>query len=399
VNWTLIVFKKEWREMLRDKRVKRAMIFGPVFSVALMMMLFGVIFSSVAKATKTNVSVVKGPRDPAVTAFLNALDKGGMKVVDVDSVEAAKKGIAKGDIRLALDFGSGMQEKLSKPEPFVLNAYFDPQEQKAEIALAVIEKATSMSSEGILRGILKEKGVDETFVKPLSVKRNEVKVGESNSSQFLVQLLPYFIVIWAFFGALSSASDIVSGEKERQTLETLLISPAPRNQIAIGKLMALIAASLTATSMAVLSIFVMYYLKLDFLKQMFEHGLGLTLSGLLVIIITLLPTCALFGSILLAITSYAKNTREAQTYLSQASMFVTMPAAFSQIIGFTDFAQSEAVYAIPILNTANVIRNALMGRYDTLGIAITISTGVLLASIAVWYSVKLFNRESILSRI
>jgi hypothetical protein len=211
VNWTLIVFKKEWREMLRDKRVKRAMIFGPVFSVALMMMLFGVIFSSVAKATKTNVSVVKGPRDPAVTAFLNALDKGGMKVVDVDSVEAAKKGIAKGDIRLALDFGSGMQEKLSKPEPFVLNAYFDPQEQKAEIALAVIEKATSMSSEGILRGILKEKGVDETFVKPLSVKRNEVKVGESNSSQFLVQLLPYFIVIWAFFGALSSASDIVSG--------------------------------------------------------------------------------------------------------------------------------------------------------------------------------------------
>ena len=399
MNWILIVFKKEWREMLRDKRVKKAMIFGPVFSVAIMMMLFGVIFSSVAKATKTTISVVKGPRDTAVTAFLGAIEKAGMKVVDVDSVDAAKKGITKGDIRLALDFGQGMEAKLSKPEPFELNAYFDPQEQKAQIALSVIEKATSMSSEGILKGILKEKGVDESFVKPLSVKRNEVKVGESNSSQFLVQLLPYFIVIWAFFGALSSASDIVSGEKERQTLETLLISPAPRNQIAIGKLLALIAASLTATSMAVLSIFVMYYLKLDFLKQMFENGLGLTFSGLLVIIITLIPTCALFGSILLAITSYAKNTREAQTYLSQASMFVTMPAAFSQIIGFTDFAQSEAVYAIPILNTANVIRNALMGRYDALGITITISTGVILASVAVWFSVRLFNKETILSRI
>ena len=399
MNWTLIVFKKEWREMLRDKRVKRAMIFGPVMSVAIMMMLFGVIFSSVAKATKTSVYVVKGPRDAAVSAFLAALDKGGMKVVDVDSVDAAKKGIVKGDIRLALDFGTGMKDKLFKPEPFELNAYFDPQEQKAQIALSVIEKATALTSEEILKGILKEKGVDETFVKPLSVKRNEVKVGESNSSQFLVQLLPYFIVIWAFFGALSSASDIVSGEKERQTLETLLISPAPRNQIAIGKLLALIAASLTATSMAVLSIFMMYYLKLDFLKQMFENGLGLTFSGLLVIIITLIPTCALFGSILLAVTSFAKNTREAQTYLSQASMFVTMPAAFSQIIGFTDFAQSEVVYAIPILNTANVIRNALMGRYDALGITITITTGVILASVAVWFSVRLFNKETILSRI
>ncbi len=399
MNWTLIVFKKEWREMLRDKRVKKAMIFGPVFSVALMLMLFGVIFSSVAKATKSSVYVVKGPRDSAVTAFLGALEKAEMKVIEVDSVDAAKKGIAKGDIRLALDFGEGMENKLAKPEPFVLNAYFDPQEQKAQIALAVIEKATDASSVGILKAILKEKGVDETFVKPLSVKRNEVKVGESSSSQFLVQLLPYFIVIWAFFGALSSASDIVSGEKERQTLETLLISPAPRNQIAIGKLLALIAASLTATTMAVLSIFVMYYLKLPFLQKVFEDGLGLTFSGLLVIIITLIPTCALFGSILLAISSFAKNTREAQTYLSQASMFVTLPAAFSQIIGFTDFAQSMAVYAIPILNTANVIRNALMGRYDAVGIAITISTGVLIASVAVWYSVKLFNRESILSRI
>lgn len=399
MNWTLIVFKKEWREMLRDKRVKRAMIFGPVFSVAIMMMLFGVIFSSVAKATKTSVYVVKGPRDTAVTDFLSLLDKGGMKIIDIDSVETAKQGIKKGDIRLALDFGTGMAESLAQPKPFVFNAYFDPQEQKAQIALSVIEKVSEVKGEGILKGILKEKGVDESFVKPLSVKRNEVKVGESSSSQFLVQLLPYFIVIWAFFGALSSASDIVSGEKERQTLETLLISPAPRNQIAIGKLLALIAASLTATSMAVLSIFLMYYLKLDFLKQMFEKGLGLTLSGLLVIIITLLPTCALFGSILLAITSYAKNTREAQTYLSQASMFVTMPAAFSQIIGFTDFAQSRLVYTIPILNTANVIRNALMGRYDVVGIAITMSIGAVLASIAVWYSVKLFNRESILSRI
>ena len=399
MNWTLIVFKKEWREMLRDKRVKKAMIFGPVFSVALMLMLFGVIFSSVAKATKSSVYVVKGPRDAAVTAFLGALEKAEMKVIEVDSVDAAKKGIAKGDIRLALDFGEGMENKLAKPEPFVLNAYFDPQEQKAQIALAVIEKATDASSVGILKAILKEKGVDETFVKPLSVKRNEVKVGESSSSQFLVQLLPYFIVIWAFFGALSSASDIVSGEKERQTLETLLISPAPRNQIAIGKLLALIAASLTATTMAVLSIFVMYYLKLPFLQKVFEDGLGLTFSGLLVIIITLVPTCALFGSILLAISSFAKNTREAQTYLSQASMFVTLPAAFSQIIGFTDFAQSMAVYAIPILNTANVIRNALMGRYDVVGIGITILTGILIASVAVWYSVKLFNKESILSRI
>lgn len=399
MKWALIVFKKEWREMLRDKRVRRAMFFGPVFSVMITMMLFAVIFSSVEKATKTKIHVVKGTHDPAVDAFLQGLDKAGMKVEEVGSIEEAKKKIEKGDVRLALDFGAGMQSTLSKPAPFVLNAYFDPQEQKSQIALSIIEKVCDKTSEGVLKAILKEKGVDEAFVKPVSVKRNEVKVGETKSSEFLVQLLPYFIVIWAFFGALSSASDLVSGEKERQTLETLLISPAPRNQIAIGKLLALIAASLTATTMALLSIFMLYTLKIGLLQKLFENGLGLTPAGVVVVVITLLPTCALFGSILLAISSFAKNSREAQTYLSQASMFVTLPAAFSQFIGLTDFAQSKAVYLIPILNTANVIRNALMGKYDVVGIVITIATGVVLGSIAVWYSVKLFNRESILSRI
>lgn len=399
MNWAMIVFKKEWREMLRDKRVRKAMIFGPIFSVAITMMLFGIIFSSVEKASKTTIHLIKGPSDPAVDAFRQALTKAGMTVEEVPSVAVAKQKIEKGDIRLALDFGKGMEQTLAKPEPFVLNAYFDPQEQKAQIALSIIDKMASVTSEGVLKGILKAKGVDEAFVKPMSVKRNEVKVGETKSSEFLVQLLPYFIVIWAFFGALSSASDLVSGEKERQTLETLLISPAPRNQIALGKLGALIAASLTATTMALLSIFALYSLKLPALEKLFENGLGLTAAGLFVIVITLIPTCALFGSILLAISSFAKNSREAQTYLSQASMFVTLPAAFSQFIGLTDFAQSKAVYAIPILNTANVIRNALLGKYDVVGITITIVSGIILAATAIWCSVKLFNKETILSRI
>ncbi|MBI1334182.1 MAG: ABC transporter permease subunit [Armatimonadetes bacterium] len=399
MNWALIVFKKEWREMLRDRRVRKAMIFGPIISVVAMMSLFGLIFSSVDKATKTTVYVVEHKPDQAVKAFEDALTAAGMKIEPVASVAAAKAGIEKGDIRLALDFGDGMEATLSKPEPYVFNAYFDPQEQKAQIALSAVDQVAAKAGEISLKFILKSKGIDEAFVKPLSVKRNEVKVGESSSSEFIVQLLPYFVVIWAFFGALSSASDLVSGEKERQTLETLLISPAPRNQIAIGKLLALIAASLTATTVALGSIFVMATMKMKFLEKLFENGLGLTPAGFVVVVITVLPTCAFFGSLLLAISSFAKNSREAQTYLSQASAFVTLPAAFSQFIGLTDFAQSKLVYAIPILNTANVVRNALMGKYDAAGIAITIVSGVILASIAVWYSVRLFNRESILSRI
>lgn len=394
MNQALIVFKKEVREMLRDKRVRSAMFFGPVFSIVLMMFLFGVIFSSVKKASKTTIHVVKSD-DPATKAFIANLKKAELQIKEVDSTKAAEEGIKKGDIRLALDFGDGM----SNNPPYKINALFDPGEQKAQIALAVIEKVVQNASEEVAKQIVVAKGIDPAMLKSLQVVKKEVKVGETKSNEFLVQLLPYLIVIWCFYGAFSSASDIVSGEKERQTLETLLISPAKRNQIAVGKLGALAFCSVCATVASLASILVMYLLPIPLLKPLFEDGLGLTATGFLVILATMLPTVALFASMLLAVSAFARNTREAQTYLAQASIVVMLPAVFSQVIGLTDFAQSKAVYAIPILNSANVIRNALQGKYDAVGIALTMVIGLTLAAAAMSYAIRLFHRESILNRI
>ena len=372
MNPMFTVYRKEMREMLRDKRVRSAMFIGPIFSVALMFMLFGLIFSSIGNATKTTVHAIISKHDAATDGFIKALEKGGMKVEELPSVADAEAKIKKGDVRLALDFGGGMEAALGSNKPFKLPAYFDPSEQKQ---------------------------IDKAMLKPLSVERKEVKVGDTNTNEFLVQLLPYLIVIWAFYGAMSSASDMVAGEKERQTLETLLISPVARREVALGKLFALATASFLATASSIATIFVFYSLKLDFLKPLFEDGLGLNFTGVLVILVALIPTTMFFASALLAISSFARNTREAQTYLAQGSILVMLPAMFSQIIGFTDFAQSRVVYAIPILNAANVIRNALIGKYDAVGIAMTVGIGTVLALVAMAWSVRLFNRETILNRI
>lgn len=398
MQWQIIL-KKELREMFRDKRVRSAMFFGPAFSVILTMMMFGLIFTSIKKATKTTIHVINQTDDTATKAFVQGLEKGGIKVVKLSSVKEAEEKIKKGDVRLAIDFGKGMAETLAKPAPFTLNAYFDPGEQKAQISLAVIEKIASVTNETVVKSIFREKAVDEAFVTPIKVKRNEVKVGETTGNEFLVQLLPYLIVIWAFYGAFSSASDIVSGEKERQTLETLLISPVARSQVAIGKLLALATCSVAAISVSLGSILLMYIMKIEMLKPLFEQGLGLTVTGFFVVVSALIPTSILFASALLAVSAYARNTREAQTYLAQASIVVMLPAVFSQIIGYTDLANSRAVYAIPILNSTNVIRNALLGRYDAIGIFMTIGIGIALAAIAMAICIRQFKKESILNRI
>ena len=132
---------------------------------------------------------------------------------------------------------------------------------------------------------------------------------------------------------------------------------------------------------------------------MFKDGFGVTPLAVATIILLLLPLVAMFGSVLIAISSYARNPREAQTYLALVNFVVILPAVFSQVIGLTDLASKLWINAVPVLNSANNIRNALLGKTDWLGVAITFGVSTVLAGIAIWAAVYLFNREEVLIRV
>ena len=130
-----------------------------------------------------------------------------------------------------------------------------------------------------------------------------------------------------------------------------------------------------------------------------KDGMGLSLTGSILIIILLVPLVAFFASLLVAVSTFAKNAREAQTYLSLASFVVIIPAMFSQFIGLTEFASASWINFVPILNTSNNIRLTLMGKPDYAGSAIAIGICLALAAIMVRYTVVLFQRESVLVRV
>jgi sodium transport system permease protein len=131
---------------------------------------------------------------------------------------------------------------------------------------------------------------------------------------------------------------------------------------------------------------------------MFEGGFGVTPLAAAVIILIMLPLVALFCSVLIAVSSYARNSREAQTYLTLVSFVVIMPAIFSQFIGLLDVGSAFWVNYIPILNSANNIRLALLGKADAASVATTVLISVVLAAIALQITVRIFRREEVLVR-
>ena len=133
--------------------------------------------------------------------------------------------------------------------------------------------------------------------------------------------------------------------------------------------------------------------------KLFPHGLGITPMAIFATIAVLAPTAGLFAGVMLAVSAFAKNLREAQTHLAILSFVILMPAMLSQVIGYLDFSKQIAIYFVPVLNTSAIIRAALQGKLELLPFLVTVLTSIVLAAIALAVCIKLVKREEILVRI
>jgi len=137
----------------------------------------------------------------------------------------------------------------------------------------------------------------------------------------LVSVLPFLMIMWTLAGALHPAVDLTAGEKERGTMETLLITPAYRSEIVTGKFLA-----------------VTFFAYLSALWNMMWIAGGslvlggilsmqiLSLSGLAWCLLLSIPLAMVFSALCIALGIMAKSTKEGQYYLIPLFM-VTMPLA------------------------------------------------------------------------
>ncbi|MBC8066124.1 MAG: ABC transporter permease [Chlorobia bacterium] len=385
------VYRKEVREMLRDKRTRGAALFGPIFLMVFFICGFGTIIGGIAKKENQKIHFVKSDNP-----ILASLKKEKMTFIELNTVAEGEKLVKDGKATVVLNFGP-VPSKTGGQQ--TIEAYFDPKSQKAQIVLGGLEKVFGQANKTALIATLKKNRLPESIAEQIKLERKEVKIGEAGAGEFIVGMLPYLIVIWAFYGGFALATDLVAGEKEKITLETLLITPVSRTQIVMGKFLALSTLCLVSALASIFGLILVAVLKLPGSDFMLQGGLGISPTAGLITIIVLLPTVAMFASLLLAFSTYAKNSREAQSYISLASFVVVIPAAFSQLIGLTDAASQGWVNYVPVLNTANNIRNALLGKPDWTGTAITVIVSGAIATVLIGIVVRLFNREEVLTRV
>jgi len=226
-----IVFRKELREILRDRRTLLAIALAAIASPVVLLVISQV---STKTATQTYTIGYSGDVPAGLDILMNAT---ALKLQPVsDPATAAKQQV---DIGLAFT-SSGVDE------------YYDPTRSSAQLAEVRLQSVFSRYDAARVTATLQQKGIDPGVLHPLPVTLHPLSSPmRAAGNVFLSFFLPYILITMSLTGGLSAALDSSAGERERKTLESLLLTPAPRSQILIGKILAVSTISFVAAAAAI----------------------------------------------------------------------------------------------------------------------------------------------------
>ena len=252
---------------------------------------------------------------------------------------------------------------------------------------------------------LKKDDKPESYVEPVRFEPTDVaREGESGSGIW-ARIFPFLLVMMALTGAFYPAIDLCAGEKERGTMETLLISPASRVEIVMGKFFTVMAASVATALLNLASLGVTGW---QLARQVGGVGgsKGERMEMLLAapspgsalwMVLLLIPLSAMFSALCLALAVLAKSMKEGQYYMTPLYL-VALPLMFVTLIPGIELSPFTSL--VPITGASLLLRTLMQGRYDVAAryalpvLGLTIVYGIA----ALRWAVSQFESESVLFR-
>ena len=399
------VYKKELKELLRDKKTLMFVVALPVLIFPIIFAVMAFISSQAALEADQKVNtyvIINGEYAPEFTnkVFYHKsfeLYKGSKTF---NTIEELKAGVTAGDIDMGIYLPSNEEDTLDSGEQSKwevvfndaksINFLFDRVKELAQEYSDVLQ-AKKLKSFGI------EESTHKAILTPIEVVKVDTADKRENLGEKIGGFLPYLLIPLVLMGATYPAIDLGAGEKERGTLETLLLTPITRTELVLGKFITLLTTSIASTTITVVSMgcwvaVALAFADLDFIKTAFST---LAVTDLLMIFVLLLPLAAIFSSLALAISIYARTFKEAQNYMAPLSMGVFFPIIIS-IMPNMELTAKTAF--IPVTNVALAIKDIIKGTVDYTFVGLIFLATALIAGALLAFCVKWFNREDVLFR-
>jgi sodium transport system permease protein len=408
-----LIYAREMRDQLRDRRTLFTIALLPIMLYPLL----GTLLLQIAQFTRqhtTTVCIVGSENIQGVLpllegeAFSEQYTDGSSNLklqlrsnedLEEDDTlsEATARWVRDGTFDAVLIFPANITEPKSGGDNkgAIVQVLYNVASDESQIALSRVTTILGKWKAVWVRQSIQASGIDMSMLEPFQLDDIDLAPERTREAAFWSKMLPFIMLVWAMTGAFYPAIDLVAGEKERGTLETLLCSPALRSEIVWGKLGAvasfsMLTAILNAGSMLVTSSLV--------LKQVGVGGATVgapPLVPMLWLFVALIPLSCLFSALALAVAAMARSSKEGQYYLMPL-MMVTLPLVLLPMLPGMNLSAGTSL--IPVTGMFLLVRALVEGQYGEALIHLPMVFGVTAGCLwlAVTWAKRQFENEAVL---
>ncbi len=406
---TWIVFVKEALDLLRDRRALFFLFAPPLLIPLLGAIGGGFVLWQVARQTRGGlpVAVVNGEQLPGLIAKLK--DAGTLQLVD--ALPNLEESLKSGELMAVLDIPFGASELLKAEAPITLTLTSSRSGWLPDLAVASITGALDEYANGVLAERLAHRELEWNWMDPIRLERRVAAPTGVATASAATEAVPsslgsiflsLTVTSWAFSGGLNMVAYMTVGEKERCTMESLLIAPTSRIGIVLGKIALSIIVSVVTIGLWSLDSLAYTFL----LSSLPANASGLVSPvtaqlgslGLAIVwlVLLMLPLMTMSNGLVAAVCAFAKNYRESNLFLGVLQLLLPALALLATFgIGPTP---PLPVYALPVIGVLVAMRDLFGGGVAVETLILTWLAATIYAVGAILLAAYVFSREWALMR-
>jgi len=380
------VMRKELRELARDRRtLALSLLLTPLLYPAIILGMGYLTENRVrTQVDKTlEVPMVGAEHAPNLVKFLAT--NGITTKAAPANLDAA---IRSQDIDVALRISPGYAEDWRNGRPALVEIIRDSTRRDADIPTQRLQAALNAYSQQVGALRLLARGIDASVARPVNIGLQDMATPEAKQGMLLSVMLPYLLILTSFIGGVYLILDATAGERERQSLEPLLATPAPRGAVVSGKIAAACAIGAGTVVLTLLSLKVSSQFSTGVARQ-----LDVSFLAMAKMLVVLLPMLFIGTSLLTYLAASAKSMKEAQSHMTWLMLLPMIPT-FALMAN--PLKSQPWQFAVPFLAQnqllLKVIRNEYIGP-QTWTIYVVAAFGV---AALLWYAaVRRYHQEKL----
>ncbi|MGD6942722.1 ABC transporter permease [Cytobacillus gottheilii] len=366
----LNILKKELKDSFRDQRTLLLTVLLPL------VLMTGLVFFNENLLSPYEEDVyevaVQDAQYPLVQKLL--ADNENLHISAVDNVkETIEEGNAVAGIVIPADF----EEKIAAgatPSVQILN---DLNSQNSTLATSAIEASFMQYSQSIVTEQLAAQSIDTAILTPFHLEQMQIVEGDLTIIM-LAFLIPLMLTLSVGLGLSTSAADLIAGEKERRTMEALLMTPVNHRSLLVAKWLTMVIIA-SMTGIITLTI---VFVEIHFFTETLKAGISFGSNALpiaLVSVPVIISYSAILASALMVTSIFAKTIKEAQTYSTPITMLTLLPSMLMYNVGINELTFTH--FAVPVMNIFAVFKELFFGIVNIEHILTAITSNLLVALI------------------